>query len=79
MCLLTAYLFDQRSLTATIMTACWCGVLFFASAVASSAYLTVSEVFPMETRAGHRVLLCHRDRCGRDHRAVAVFVPGQHG
>ena len=33
------------------MTACWCAVLFFASAGASSAYLTVSEVFPMETRA----------------------------
>jgi MFS family permease len=49
--LLTAYLFDQGSLTATTMTACWCGVLFFASAGASSAYLTVSEVFPMETRA----------------------------
>ena len=47
----TAYLFDQGSLTATTMTACWCVVLFFASAGASSAYLTVSEVFPMETRA----------------------------
>ncbi len=47
----TAYLFDQGSLTATTMTACWCAVLFFASAGASSAYLTVSEVFPMETRA----------------------------
>ncbi len=33
------------------MTACWSVVLFFASAGASSAYLTVSEVFPMETRA----------------------------
>jgi MFS family permease len=47
----TAYLFDQGSLTATTMTACWCAVLFFASAGASSAYLTVSEIFPMETRA----------------------------
>ena len=47
----TAYLFDRGSLTATTMTACWCVVLFFASAGASSAYLTVSEVFPMETRA----------------------------
>ena len=28
-----------------------CVVLFFASAGASAAYLTVSEVFPMETRA----------------------------
>ena len=33
------------------MTLCWCVVLFFASAGASSAYLTVSEIFPMETRA----------------------------
>jgi MFS family permease len=47
----TAYLFDRGSLTATTMTACWCAVLFFASAGSSSAYLTVSEVFPMETRA----------------------------
>ncbi|WP_328339219.1 MFS transporter [Streptomyces violaceus] len=47
----TAWLFDQGSLSADTMTACWCAVLFFASAGASSAYLTVSEVFPMETRA----------------------------
>ncbi|MEU4167570.1 MFS transporter [Streptomyces sp. NPDC026665] len=47
----TAWLFDQGSLSAVTMTACWCVVLFFASAGASSAYLTVSEVFPMETRA----------------------------
>jgi len=47
----TAWLFDQGVLNATTMTACWCAVLFFASAGASSAYLTVSEIFPMETRA----------------------------
>ncbi|MFF7645997.1 MFS transporter [Streptomyces canus] len=47
----TAWLFDQGSLSAATLTACWCAVLFFASAGASSAYLTVSEVFPMETRA----------------------------
>jgi MFS family permease len=47
----TAYLFDNGHLTATTLTACWAVVLFFASAGASSAYLTVSEVFPMETRA----------------------------
>ncbi|MFD7286497.1 MFS transporter [Streptomyces sp. NPDC059863] len=47
----TAWLFDRGSLTATTLTACWCVVLFFASAGASSAYLTVSEIFPMETRA----------------------------
>ncbi|MFF0520452.1 MFS transporter [Actinomadura nitritigenes] len=49
--LLTAWLFNEGHLTATTLTACWCVVLFFASAGASSAYLTVSEVFPMETRA----------------------------
>ncbi|SEG89127.1 Predicted arabinose efflux permease, MFS family [Actinacidiphila yanglinensis] len=48
---LTAWLFDRGSLNATTLTACWCVVLFFASAGASSAYLTVSEIFPMETRA----------------------------
>ncbi|MFD7666347.1 MFS transporter [Streptomyces sp. NPDC059788] len=47
----TAWLFAAGQLTATTLTACWCVVLFFASAGASSAYLTVSEVFPMETRA----------------------------
>ena len=47
----TAYLFHQGALDATTMTACWCIVLIFASAGASSAYLTVSEVLPMETRA----------------------------
>jgi MFS family permease len=47
----TAWLFDQGALNATTMTLCWCVVLFFASTGASSAYLTVSEIFPMETRA----------------------------
>ncbi|MFD4563259.1 MFS transporter [Streptomyces sp. NPDC058251] len=47
----TAWLFDRGSLSAATMTGCWCAVLFFASAGASSAYLTVSEIFPMETRA----------------------------
>ncbi|MGI8559765.1 MAG: MFS transporter [Solirubrobacteraceae bacterium] len=49
--LATAVLFQQGALTAASLTVCWCVVFFFASAGASSAYLTVSEVFPMETRA----------------------------
>jgi MFS family permease len=49
--LITAWLFDAGVLNAVTMTVCWCVVLFFASAGASSAYLTVSEIFPMETRA----------------------------
>ncbi|WP_202637935.1 MFS transporter [Bailinhaonella thermotolerans] len=47
----TAWLFSQHVLSAVTLTACWAVVLFFASAGASSAYLTVSEIFPMETRA----------------------------
>jgi MFS family permease len=47
----TAWLFHAGVLGALTLTLCWCVVLFFASAGASSAYLTVSEVFPMETRA----------------------------
>jgi MFS family permease len=49
--LVTAALFQAEVLNATTMTLCWCVVLFFASTGASSAYLTVSEVFPIETRA----------------------------
>jgi MFS family permease len=47
----TAILFQQGSLTAVSLTALWCVVFFFASAGASAAYLTVSEVFPLEIRA----------------------------
>jgi MFS family permease len=37
-------------LTATTQTMLWCAVFFVASAAASSAYLTVSELFPVELR-----------------------------
>ncbi|WP_435796393.1 MFS transporter [Kitasatospora aureofaciens] len=47
----TAALFQHGSLSATTLTGCWTAVLFLASAGASSAYLTVSEIFPLETRA----------------------------
>jgi MFS family permease len=47
----TAYLFSQDLLTATTLTVAWMTVFFFASAAASSAYLTVSEIFPLEIRA----------------------------
>jgi MFS family permease len=47
----TALLFKNGTLDATTQTIAWCVVFFFASAGASSAYLTVSEIFPMETRA----------------------------
>jgi MFS family permease len=47
----TAFWFERGSLTAVSMTAAFSGVFFFASAAASSAYLTVSESFPVEVRA----------------------------
>ena len=49
--LVTGYLFEQHQLTAGTLTLCWAVVFFFASAGVSAAYLTVSEIFPMETRA----------------------------
>ncbi len=47
----TAELFSHNVLTATGLTGAWMIVFFFASAAASSAYLTVSEIFPLEIRA----------------------------
>src|SRR3954466_7870994 len=47
---ISAVLFANGSLTATTQTAFWCVIFFFASAGASSAYLTVSEIFPLELR-----------------------------
>lgn len=47
----TAMLFDRGLLDATTQTMCWMIIFFFASAAASSAYLTVSESFPLEVRA----------------------------
>ena len=48
--ILTGWLFAQGALTATTQTALWSAVFFVASAAASSAYLTVSELFPVELR-----------------------------
>ena len=44
-------LFELDVLTAVTQTLAWMIVFFFASAAASSAYLTVSETFPLEIRA----------------------------
>jgi MFS family permease len=49
--IVTGLLFKGHHLTNISFTACICVVFFFASAGASAAYLTVSEIFPMETRA----------------------------
>jgi MFS family permease len=48
---ITGYLFMIGVLNAVTQTLAWMLIFFFASAGASSAYLTVSEVFPLEIRA----------------------------
>jgi MFS family permease len=47
----TGYLFMLGIVSATVQTVAWMVIFFFASAAASSAYLTVSETFPLEIRA----------------------------
>ncbi len=48
---LTGWAFMEGWLDARSQALCWSAVFFLASAAASSAYLTVSEVFPLEMRA----------------------------
>jgi MFS family permease len=47
----TAVLFGAGMLDARGQTLAWTAIFFVASAAASSAYLTASEIFPLETRA----------------------------
>lgn len=47
----TGFLFAREIVSASQLTICWSIVFFFASAAASSAYLTVSETYPLEIRA----------------------------
>ena len=46
----SGFLFHAGVLNAFTQTALWCVIFFLASAGASSAYLTVSEIFPLELR-----------------------------
>jgi len=47
----TAWLFRQDLLTSFTQAVAWSVIFFVASSAASSAYLTVSEIFPLEIRA----------------------------
>ena len=49
--IMTAVLFRAGLLTVTTQTLAWAATFFVASCAASSAYLTVSEIFPLEIRA----------------------------
>jgi MFS family permease len=48
---ISGYLFEQGLLNVTQQAIAWMVIFFFASAAASSAYLTVAETFPLEIRA----------------------------
>jgi MFS family permease len=48
---ISAFLFNAHLLNAVTQTLAWVIIFFFASAGASAAYLTVSEIFPQEVRA----------------------------
>jgi MFS family permease len=47
----TGYLFAIGVFTAATQTLAWAVIFFFASAASSAAYLTASEIFPLEMRA----------------------------
>jgi MFS family permease len=47
----SAALFQAGLLNAITQTLAWCVIFYFASAGASAAYLTVSEIFPLQVRA----------------------------
>jgi MFS family permease len=47
----TGYLFAIGFFSAATQTLAWSVIFFFASAAASAAYLTASEIFPLEMRA----------------------------
>ncbi len=49
--LASSVLFHQGALSVVTQVAWWAGAFFFASTAASSAYLTVSELFPQQVRA----------------------------
>ena len=49
--IVTGWMFATGAFGAAAQTAAWLVIFFFASAAASSAYMTVSESFPLELRA----------------------------
>jgi MFS family permease len=48
---ISGYMFAIGLLDAFTQTAAWCVIFFFASTASSAAYLTASEIFPLEMRA----------------------------
>jgi MFS family permease len=53
---LTGVMFVAGSLTAVTQTLCWSIIFFVSSASSSAAYLTISEIFPLESTLPSLVL-----------------------
>ena len=70
----TGWLFQQGLLTAHTQTLAWSVIFFVASAAASSAYLTVSEIFQLEIRADANAIFYSVGTL-----AGGVFEPGLFG
>ncbi len=49
--IISGWLFEHSQLSALTQTLWWSGIFFVSSSAASSAYVTVSEIFPLEVRA----------------------------
>ncbi len=76
---LTGWLFHAGMLTAQTQTIAWMIIFFVASAAASSAYLTVSEIFPLgDSRFSDRHLLCLRHFGRRRRRADPFRLDHRH-
>lgn len=71
--IITGMLFVRGMLTAETQTIAWCVVFFFASPAASSAYLTVSELFPVELR-GMAISLFYAIGTGAGVLAPTIFA-----
>jgi MFS family permease len=69
----TGYLFKIGALDAVTQTIAWSVIFFIASAAASSAYLTVSEIFPLEIR-GLAIAIFYA--CGTFAGAIAPAIFG---
>jgi MFS family permease len=71
---LTGYLFLQGYLTSVTQTLAWSVIFVFASAGASAAYLTVSEIFPLEIRA---MAIAFFFVVGQGAGAIAIWLFGE--
>src|SRR5262249_38335032 len=69
----SGWLVQQGLLTAQTQAIAWTVIFFVASAAASSAYLTVSEIFPLEVR-GLAIAIFYA--CGTLAGGVAPFIFG---